>query len=114
MKRVLIAFAALFFLMTGMAVASEKCPSCGMSMIWTGETKFDWGQLFKLYQCPAQHSWWIKAGSSSSKGNDNLSSSPKCPTCGLGVIWTGETYTEWGKLWKVYECPVGHQSVGKM
>ena len=114
MKRSIISILVLFFVMTGVAIASEKCPSCGSGMIWTGETKFEWGQMFKEYRCPAQHSWWIKSGSSSSSGSNSLSTGPKCPTCGAGVIWTGETYTEWGKMWKVYRCPAGHQSVGKM
>jgi len=98
----------------GIAMAGENCPSCGGSMYFTGETKTDWGKLFYLYKCPSGHAWWIKAPSYTppSSGND-FSFGPKCPTCGASVYFTGETYIEWGKLFKVYRCPSGHRSVGR-
>jgi len=101
-------------MLCSIALAGENCPSCGSSMYFTGETKTDWGKLFYMYKCPAGHTWWIKAPSSTpSSDESNLSTEPKCPTCGAGVYFTGETYTESGKLFKVYKCPAGHRSVGQ-
>lgn len=98
---------------TALAIAWDfNCPSCGSGMIWTGDTKTEWGQLFKLYRCPAGHMYWFKSQGSSSLDRD-FSIGPKCPVCGSSVIWTGETYVEWGKLFKVYKCPAGHTSVGR-
>ena len=99
---------------TVIAVAgfSEKCPTCGLGMIWTGDTKTEWGKMFYRYECPSDHAWWIKAPNQYSSPAPS-SCAVKCPTCDLCTYWTGDTYTEWGSLWKVYKCPSGHKSVGK-
>ena len=89
-----------------------NCPSCGLRMIWTGDTRTEWGQIFKLYRCPAGHTYWFKSQGLSPPQND-FSTGPKCPFCGANVIWTGETYFEWGKTYKVYKCPAGHISAGR-
>jgi predicted RNA-binding Zn-ribbon protein involved in translation (DUF1610 family) len=34
---------------------SLKCPVCGSSAIWLGETKVEWGKLLKIHECPAGH-----------------------------------------------------------
>jgi len=81
-------------------------------MYFTGTTKTEWGKLFELYECPVGHRYWFKAMSSSDR-RDDFSVGPKCPVCGMSVYFTGETYTQWGKLFKVYKCPVGHTSVGR-
>ena len=102
---------------TGTPSTSYKCPSCNSNMIWTGETNVEWGQMFYLHECPAGHKYWFKSLSPKSEKRDtstnsNYLQSPKCPVCGITVIWTGETYIEWGKMFKVYECPAGHKSSG--
>jgi predicted RNA-binding Zn-ribbon protein involved in translation (DUF1610 family) len=100
------------------------CPSCSMNMIWTGETKTEWGKMFKLYQCPAQHAYWLPWDVSENanqyrRGTDDemgVSSNRdlKCPACGMNVYWTGKTRTEWGKMQKIYRCPANHYCVGPM
>ena len=37
-----------------------------------------------------------------------LNAGQKCPSCSMGMFWTGETKTEWGKLFQLYKCPAGH------
>jgi hypothetical protein len=37
---------------------SLKCQYDKSSMIWTGETKTEWGKLLKKYRCPAGHIAW--------------------------------------------------------
>lgn len=108
------AFATLLALgiLVGVAAASENCLTCGSSMYFTGETRTEWGKLQKMYKCPSGHAWWVNS-SSSSTGRSGFSSGPECPTCGASVYFTGETYTEWGRLHKVYKCPSGHRSVGR-
>jgi len=118
MKKFILAVLAASALST-IALAGENCASCGGSMYFTGKTKTEWGKLFKMYKCPSGHAWWIKASVSRSPSakspsrGSNFSTGPKCPTCGASVYFTGKTYTEWGKLFKVYKCPSGHKSVGK-
>ena len=34
---------------------SVKCPVCGRSVMWAGETKIESGQMFKIYKCPFGH-----------------------------------------------------------
>lgn len=99
-----------------------KCPSCNMNMFWSGETKSEWGKMFKLYECSADHSYWMpwetkKSNDlfdygSSNKQNKSSNLSPTCPVCDLNVYWTGKTRTEWGKMQKIYKCPANHISVG--
>jgi len=85
----------------------HKCPSCGMSMYFTGESKSEWGKLLYLYECPVGHTWWFPAQQTQTS---TYAKNP-CPICGMEIIFTGETYTEWGKLFAIYECPAGHRSV---
>lgn len=114
MKKYLAGIAFLLAVMCGIAFASENCPTCGGSMYFTGQTKTDWGKLFYMYKCPSSHAWWIEAPSSTPFSRENnFSNGPQCPTCGNSVYFTGETYSEWGKLFKVYKCPSGHRSVGQ-
>lgn len=96
-----------------------ECPSCSMTMYWTGKTKTGWGKMVKLYKCPAQHAYWIPWEAKKRKNYlDNGSTyqtpkfNPSCPVCGMDAYWTGKTRTEWGKLQKIYKCPVEHLSVG--
>jgi predicted nucleic-acid-binding Zn-ribbon protein len=96
----------------GIALAAQNCPSCGGLMYFTGQTKTEWGNLFKLYKCPVGHLWWIKQ-QTSSEGFWHFSNKLKCPVCGATVYFTGQTYIEWGKLFKVYKCPAGHRSVSQ-
>jgi hypothetical protein len=93
---------------TNLSYADEICPSCSMSMFWTGETKTEWGKILKLYKCPAGHAYWIPMQSAQSPNTY----APSCPICGMSVYWTGETRVEWGKMQKIYQCPAGHRSVG--
>jgi predicted RNA-binding Zn-ribbon protein involved in translation (DUF1610 family) len=112
MKTVLLMI--LLTLLPAFAIASDRCASCGGVLIWTGETKTEAGHMFKLYKCPSQHAWWFKVETAPSGGNSSSNTS-KCPTCGSGIlIWTGETYTENGKMWKVYKCAAGHRSVASL
>lgn len=37
---------------------SHKCPLCYGTMMWTGETKTEWGKLLKQYKCPLGHFEW--------------------------------------------------------
>ena len=114
-KRIVIVWVLVLLIASigGLAFCmSQKCPSCGMGMYFTGETKTEWGKLFYLYECPSSHSYWFPARSGANEAN-NFSSGPKCPVCGMMVYFTGRTYTEWGKLFKVYKCPSGHESVGQ-
>jgi len=32
-----------------------------------------------------------------------------CPSCNMNMYFTGTTQVEWGKLMKLYRCPVGHE-----
>ena len=117
-RKFVIIVAVLLSLVTVAFAASFKCPSCNSSMIWTGETKIEWGKMFYLHECPAGHQYWFKSssapsGESSPSNGFNSSQSLKCPVCGSSVIWTGETKIEWGKMFKIYKCPAGHESVGK-
>ena len=32
-----------------------------------------------------------------------------CPSCNMGMYFTGTTQVEWGKLMKLYRCPAGHE-----
>ena len=115
MKKYVIGILVALSVMCGVASASEKCASCNGSMYFTGKTKTDWGKLFYMYKCPSGHAWWIQAPSSTppTGGRSGISTGPKCPTCNASVYFTGKTYTEWGKLFKVYKCPSGHKSVGR-
>ncbi|MEI6970363.1 MAG: hypothetical protein WCL44_02500 [bacterium] len=93
---------------------SHNCLSCGSSIYFTGVTKTEWGKILYMYKCPAGHAWWIPALSSTGASSANDSSTAStCPICGSSVFFTGETYTEWGKLFRVYKCPSGHRSVGR-
>ena len=85
----------------------HNCPSCNMSMYFTGTTQVEWGKLMNLYRCPVGHEYWY---------NDApdlvmpIVQDP-CPICGAGTYFTGKTRVEWGKLQKIYKCPAGHESV---
>ena len=125
MKRCGVILLAALLMQCSTVLASEKCPSCGASMYNTCETKSEWGKLFQLYKCPSGHGWWIEGKRAFSppslptpptlptlpKLGGDMFSVPKCPVCGAGLYFTGETYMEWGKLFKVYNCPSGHRSV---
>lgn len=85
----------------------HSCPSCNMSMYFTGGTQVEWGKLMKQYRCPVGHVYWY---------NDTPAQvqpivQDPCPICGLATYFTGKTRVEWGKLQRIYACPVGHQSV---
>ena len=101
----------IIFISATTAYANHACPSCGMSMIWTGNTATEWGKILKEYQCPAGHEYWYPMSLGGSSGMKSMG--PECPICGMSVIWTGETYTEWGRMMKVYRCPAGHISAGR-
>ncbi len=95
-----------------------KCPTCGMSMNWTGASKVEWGKFRYLYRCPAGHQYYFNSPSERSQRTTattttikTMSPSVTCPTCGMMAMWTGKTYTEWGKLHYVYKCVAGHESV---
>ena len=34
-----------------------------------------------------------------------------CQICNTPMHWTGRTYMDWGKMFKVYECLNGHQAL---
>ncbi len=106
---ILALLVATSIIFINISYAGEGCPSCGMSMIWTGETKTEWGKLLNLYRCPANHYYWIVSG----RAERGSSFGPTCPVCGMSASWTGETRIEWGKLQKIYKCPAGHLSVGQ-
>ena len=38
-----------------------------------------------------------------------LSRQHVCETCGQAMYFTGKIKTEWGKLFHLYSCPVGHR-----
>jgi len=96
--------------LSGIAMAEEYCPACNTVMHPTGEVR---GNMF-LYKCGVGHAWWIKAPSSRPpSGGDAFSSGPKCPVCGTSAHPTGEIYVEFGRLFKVYNCGLGHRSVGR-
>ena len=40
------------------APRNQKCPLCSGIMMWTGESKTEWGKLLKEYKCPAGHTEW--------------------------------------------------------
>ncbi len=86
---------------------SHNCPSCNMSMYFTGTTQVEWGKLLKLYRCPVGHEYWYSDAPELMKP---IVQDP-CPICGAGTYFTGKTRVEWGKLQKIYRCPVGHESV---
>ncbi len=127
MKRLFTHIAILFatiLLLSGDLLAQDVgCPSCSISMYWTGKTKTEWGKMFKLYKCPAQHAYWVPWETKKPKSYFDDGSTdwpyqyknlnPSCPVCGMDASWTGKTRTEWGKLKKFYKCPAGHLSVGK-
>ncbi len=83
-----------------------------MNMYFTGQTQVEWGKLQKLYRCPASHAFWVNSSTNPTPPRQP-SMGPTCPTCGMSVYFTGETFVEWGKLFKVYRCPSGHQSMGQ-
>ncbi len=35
----------------------------------------------------------------------------RCQICNSPMHWTGETYMDYGKMFKVYECLNGHQAL---
>jgi hypothetical protein len=39
--------------------SGPKCQYDNMNLIFTGETKTDWGKLLKKYQCPSGHEYWL-------------------------------------------------------
>ena len=86
---------------------TNKCPSCGKEMYFTGKTKVEFGRLLKLYNCYSGHAYWIP-----DRQNVNLKyvNNP-CPICNQETYFSGKTYIENGKLMKVYVCPLGHKSV---
>jgi hypothetical protein len=94
--------------------SSRSCPTCGLSMHWTGQTHVEWGKLRYLHACPAGHQYYYNTSSTSAGTTGSTSKSVNanaCPVCGMGAYFTGETYVEWGKLHYVYACPASHQSV---
>ena len=113
MKRCVIGLLLVLWVVSGLAIAAERCPTCGGLMYFTGETRTDWGKLFYLYKCPSGHTWWIEAPLTPPPPQNDMTFGLKCPICGATVYFTGQTYTEWGKLFKVYRCPNGHLSVGR-
>jgi len=96
---------------TPAAAAGHTCPSCRSSMYFTGQTTVEWGKLLKLYQCPVGHSYWYPSTGAAAAPRSVTSAGDTCPICGMGVYFTGQTRVEWGKLQKIYRCPVGHESV---
>lgn len=67
--------------------ANHKCPSCNANMIWTGETKTEWGKLFYLQKCPSSHEYWadsISPSSSLTTSSLNSSSQEKKKTTTIG------------------------------
>lgn len=120
----------LFLVWVSVRVFALDCPSCGMSMIWTGQSGTEWGKLVKLYRCPAGHQYWITSEQEQEDrerrfgfsygydSNKDFSQSysygqVKCPLCGSSMIWTGRTKSEWGRLLKIYRCPAGHEAVAE-
>jgi hypothetical protein len=98
---VLIFLALLFHLFSIPGYTGEICPSCSMSMFFTGETKVDWGKVLKLYECPVGHSYWIPSGSS--PGLDTIG--PKCPICGMGVTSQEKQELNGGNYKKYIDAP---------
>ena len=97
---------------------SRECPTCNMSMYFTGETNTEWGKMRYLYRCPSGHEYYFSSTSISSDPTRSTGSSSShsytsgdCPVCGMMAVFTGETYTEWGRLHYVYKCASGHRSV---
>ncbi|MFO7885539.1 MAG: hypothetical protein R6U68_12005, partial [Desulfobacteraceae bacterium] len=83
MKYAVAIFLALGIFVGG-AIAAEKCLTCGNSMYFTGETRTEWGKLQKMYKCPSGHAWWVNSSSTFTNRPD-ISSGPKCPSCGASV-----------------------------
>ncbi len=90
---------------------SNDCPTCGLNMIWTGKTKTEWGKLRYLHRCVAGHEYYFDGSSGSSRRKSATSNKDACPVCGMSTVFTGRTYSEWGKLHYVHRCPAGHESV---
>lgn len=88
---------------------SHNCQYDKFSMIWTGQTKVEWGKIAKEYQCILGHSFWIVEQSPrSSSSPPTYSSGPTCQYDNFSLMWTGETKIEWGQLVKQYRCLSDH------
>lgn len=88
------------------APRNHKCPLCSGIMMWTGESKTEWGKLTYKMKCTAGHvSWEVDENNNSSSQYNNKNG---CQYDGYNMFFTGKTKTEWGKLLKEYKCPAGH------
>jgi len=102
---VLIAITAL----TVFSVPNRKrCALCGGNMMWTGETKTEWGKLVYEMKCPANHVSWEVDEQSKAPSNNRDSNSLSCQYDGSSMYFTGNTKIEWGKLLKEFKCHAGH------
>lgn len=65
------------FFVAGAFASAHKCPSCNGDMVWTGETKTEWGTILYLHKCAASHQYWFKtiADSKSNKSSSDSTSS---------------------------------------
>jgi predicted RNA-binding Zn-ribbon protein involved in translation (DUF1610 family) len=53
---------AFVLAMATVALAAEvKCPTCGLTAVFTGRSHSDSGVLWNQYRCPRQHLFWVKA-----------------------------------------------------
>lgn len=91
--------------------AAHKCPACRGRMYYAGKLKVEWGRMFCLYRCAMGHLYWFKRGSSSQPRTRSLIL--RCPVCRFSVTWTGKSYVQHGRTFKVYRCPNGHVCVGR-
>ena len=97
-----------------MAYGQEnKCTYDNMNMVFTGNTKTEWGKLAKEYKCPSEHVFWVVEQNSYQQQQqqrpNQYNLSPKCQYDDMDLNFTGNTKTEEGILAKEYKCPSGHR-----
>ena len=83
MKKIIFLLSALIstLLIYG-APPSHRCPLCSGTMIWTGDTKTEWGKLVYKMRCPSNHVSWEVDNSRNSSSSETQTSS----TSNYGVI----------------------------
>ena len=124
MKR--IAFIGLFAIVLVSFAYAIDCQFDGFRMMWTGATKIDGSKMLKEYRCLSGHRWWITSDQERqdrSRSNRikpiepikpiQSSNRVTCPVDRLAMRWTGGTRTEQGKMFKIYRCLKGHETLVK-
>lgn len=64
--------------------------------------------ILLCYNCSPAFMHGFARGYQASKKGTSGTKIQKCPSCNMDMYFTGETETEWGRLFYLYECPVGH------